>query len=1071
MKQNVNWIFLFLLALISHVGFAQSQVVTGTVVDNSGLPLPGVNVIEDGTSNGTQTDFDGNFSIEVGQGAVLVFSYLGMKEQKVTVGSQSSFEVTLMNDTGQLDEVVITALGITREKKSLGYSTQQVDGEDLTVTRGSNAINSLSGRVAGVQISNSSANLGGSTRILIRGIGSVTQENKPLYVVDGVPLANDNFNPGGTSTGGGGRDFGDTGSDINPDDIESMQVLKGGPAAALYGNRAINGVILITTKSGKKGKGQVVVNSGLSFESVNVTPNVQKKYGGGAGNPNTLGPGSFNSQTIGGTDFQLVDYATDESWGPQYDPNTSVLHWDAFDPEFAGDFLNPRPWVYPENDQEDFFRTGVTLNNSVSFSNGDDNSQYRASISNIQAEGIVPNSNLDKTTVNFNGTTKVGDKLKVGSNFNYTRTSGFNRPSTGYSGNSVILQFYQFGQTQLDSERLKKYVTPSGQQRTWNRVAFDNATPRYTDNPYWIINNNTAQDERNRFFGKIFANYQITDGLSAEINAYGDTYGAEINQRIANGSQAQSFYSQFNTNYKEFNYEGRLSYNKKFLDDKLSLNAVGGLNRRDVEISTLSGQTQGGLIVDGLFNLGNSANQSTVNDSDSRLRVNSVFATASVGYDNFLYLNASVRNDWDSSLPADNNSYLYPSISSSLVFSELVDFDWLNFGKLRGGYAQVGGGTSPQNLRTVYSNPNNLNFLGNPTFSQPGDKLNPNLLPEQKKTWEVGLEMGFLKNRISFDFTYYNERTQDLITPVTVDPGTGYTGTTVNAGELENKGIEILMNVRPIETEDFSWDVTVNFARNRNKLLSLIDGVESLQLARFPFNGVSLNAVVGEAYGQIRGTNYVFDDLGNKVISAGGSYLETQDVENLGSILPDFNMGIRNSISYKNFRLSALIDIQQGGKFRSLTNIWGNYSGILEQTARGNIREDGVVLPGVTGDVTFNDDGSYTVTNTAANTTVISAQQEGQDHFFGNDNQNVFDADYVKLRELNLTYTFNKEWFGGFVQDVQLSAFGRNLAVWGLDNENFDPEIATGGSGNIQGSEGGSLPSTLSYGLNLQLKF
>jgi len=514
-----------------------------------------------------------------------------------------------------------------------------------------------------------------------------------------------------------------------------------------------------------------------------------------------------------------------------------------------------------------------------------------------------------------------------------------------------------------------------------------------------------------------------------------------------------------------------LSYNKKFLDDKLSLNAVGGLNRRDVEISTLSGQTQGGLIVDGLFNLGNSANQSTVNDSDSRLRVNSVFATASVGYDNFLYLNASVRNDWDSSLPADNNSYLYPSISSSLVFSELVDFEWLNFGKLRGGYAQVGGGTSPQNLRTVYSNPNNLNFLGNPTFSQPGDKLNPNLLPEQKKTWEVGLEMGFLKNRISFDFTYYNERTQDLITPVTVDPGTGYTGTTVNAGELENKGIEILMNVRPIETEDFSWDVTVNFARNRNKLLSLIDGVESLQLARFPFNGVSLNAVVGEAYGQIRGTNYVFDDLGNKVISAGGSYLETQDVENLGSILPDFNMGIRNSISYKNFRLSALIDIQQGGKFRSLTNIWGNYSGILEQTARGNIREDGVVLPGVTGDVTFNDDGSYTVTNTAANTTVISAQQEGQDHFFGNDNQNVFDADYVKLRELNLTYTFNKEWFGGFVQDVQLSAFGRNLAVWGLDNENFDPEIATGGSGNIQGSEGGSLPSTLSYGLNLQLKF
>jgi TonB-linked SusC/RagA family outer membrane protein len=1071
MKQNVNWIFLFLFALISHVGFAQSQEVTGTVTDNSGLPLPGVNVIEDGTSNGTQTDFDGNFSIEVAQEAILVFSYLGMKKQKVTVGSQSSIQIVLKNDTGQLDEVVITALGITREKKSLGYSTQQVGGEDLTVTRNSNAVNSLSGRVAGVQVSNSSGNLGGSTRILIRGIGSVTQENKPLFVIDGVPLANNNFNAGGASTGGGGRDFGDTVSDINPDDIESMQVLKGGPAAALYGNRASNGVILITTKSGKKGKGQVTVNSGISFESVNIAPQVQKKYGGGAGNAGTLGQSDFGTATIGGTTFDVVDYATDESWGPQYDPNRNVLHWDSFDPEFAGDFLNPRPWIYPENDQEDFFRTGVTLNNSVSFSNGNDKGQYRASIANIQSEGIVPNSNLDKTTVNFNGDTKIGEKLKVGSNVNYTRTSGFNRPAFGYTGDGVIQQFYQFGQTSVDTDRLKKYKTSTGQQRPWNRVAFNDNAPRYSDNPYWVINENTAEDERNRIFGKIFANYKITDELSAEVNAFGDIYSNEINQRRAIGSQGQPFYSQFNSNFKEFNYEGRLMYDNKFLDNKLSVNAIAGMNRRDSYTSTISGSTQGGLIVDGLYNLGNSVDQSTVNDFDSRLQVNSVFASASLGYDNFLYLNATVRNDWDSTLPADDNSYLYPSISSSLVFSELVDLDWLNFGKLRGGYAQVGNGTTPYQLLTTYSNPNNLNFNGNPTFSQPNALLNSVLVPEQKNTWEIGLEMGFLKNRISFDFTYYDERTKDLITPVQVDPATGYLSTFVNAGELENKGIELLVSGRPIESENFSWDVTVNFARNRNQLLSLIDGVETLQLGRFPFNGVSLNAVVGERYGQIRGTNYVFDDQGNKVVGAGGSYLETQDVENLGSILPDFNMGVRNSISYKNFRLSALIDIQQGGKFRSLTNIWGNYSGILEQTARGNIREEGVVLPGVTGDVAYNDDGSYTVTNTSANTTRISSQQEGQDYFFGNDNQNVFDADYIKLRELNLSYTFNKEWFGGFVQDVQLSAFGRNLAVWGLDNENFDPEVATGGSGNVQGSEGGSLPSTLSYGLNLQLKF
>jgi hypothetical protein len=331
--------------------------------------------------------------------------------------------------------------------------------------------------------------------------------------------------------------------------------------------------------------------------------------------------------------------------------------------------------------------------------------------------------------------------------------------------------------------------------------------------------------------------------------------------------------------------------------------------------------------------------------------------------------------------------------------------------------------------------------------------------------------MGFLNNRLSFDFTYYNERTKDLITPVQVDPSSGFSSTFVNAGELENKGVELFVSGRPIETENFSWDLSVNFSRNRNELLSLVDGVETLELARFPFNGVTLNAVVGERYGQIRGTNYVYDNQGNRVVGSNGSYLETPDVENLGSVIPDYNMGKRNSITFKNFTLSALVDIQEGGKFRSLTNIFGNYSGILEQTARGNIREEGVVLPGVTGDVTFNDDGSYTVTNTQQNTQVISAQQEGRDYFFGNDNQNVFDADYIKLRELNLTYSFPNDLFGGYVKDVQLSAFGRNLAVWGLDNENFDPEVATGGSGNIQGSEGGSLPSTLSYGLNLQFKF
>ncbi|TXD82297.1 SusC/RagA family TonB-linked outer membrane protein [Subsaximicrobium wynnwilliamsii] len=1066
MKTKFSGILTLLLVFVVQISFAQEVSVTGKVTDENGMPLPGATVVIQGTTTGASTDFDGNYAINASQGEVLEFRYVGYSTKSITVGASNVINASLALDN-TLDEVVVTALGISREKKSLGYSTQQIAGEELTETRNATALNALSGRVAGVQISTPSGNLGGSTRILIRGIGSITQNNRPLIVVDGIPLDNSNYNSNSAQTGGGGTDFGDTGFDINPDDIASMNVLKGGPAAALYGNRASNGVIIITTKTGKKGKGEIVLNSGVSFETINVVPQVQKLYGGGGGIASTFEQSDFNSVNINGQPFDIVDYATDESWGPRYDPTRSVLHWDAFDPEFPNEFLQPRAWVYPKNDREDFFNTGVSVNNGVSFSSGTEKGQMRLSINNTQQTGIVPNSELDKTSFNFNGSSKITEKLEVSAGINYTVTNGFNRPAIGYTGAGVIQQFFQFGQTSVDMERLKQYQLPDGTQRTWNRIAYDNPNIRYSDNPYWTINKNVTTDKRTRYFGDVGMKYNFTDELYVTAKIYSDTYDDRRSSRTAQGSAEQSLYTEVDRDFSETNYEAILFYDTDIANDRISINSFFGTNKRVSSFQSLDGSTNGGLVVDGIYNLNNSVANPFVNDFDSRRQIESVFASASFGFDDTYYLTVTGRNDWSSTLPEANNSFFYPSLSGSVVFSEFFEADWFTFGKIRGGYAEVGGDTEPYNLRNAFAS--NPAFFDGIRFTQPSQNNNPNLRPENKKTWEVGLEMGFFKNRVNMDLTYYNERTEDLITPVQVDPSTGYTSTVANAGVLENKGFEALVNITPIRTDDFDWTVTWNFAKNDNELLELLPGVNSLELARFPFNGVTLNAIVGQPYGIIRGTDFVYDDNGNKVIKANGLYAETVTQQNLGSVLPDYNMGFRNSISYKNFDFSFLIDVQKGGKYRSLTNIWGHYSGILESTAANNIRVEGVVLEGVTGTIDYNDDGSYTVTNTAENTQAVPAQRWGQDHFFGADALNVFDADYVKLREVALGYTFPKKWTGD-VASIRLSAFGRNLFVWGLDNENFDPEVATSGSGNIQGSEGGSLPSTRTYGLNLEIK-
>ncbi|OXA92128.1 SusC/RagA family TonB-linked outer membrane protein [Flavobacterium hercynium] len=1043
MKLKFNGFLVLLLALVAQLTFAQERAVSGNVSDNAGMPLPGVSVLIKGTKTGTQTDFDGKFSIKAAPSQILVFSYIGMKSQEVAASS-SSLNIKLSDDSVELESVVITAaLGIKREKKSISYAAQDLKGSVINEGGTNNAVSALSGNVAGLQVTAPST-MGGSTRIVLRGVGSVTGENRPLIVVDGIPLDNGNYNDANTQRGAGGRDYGDASADINPDDIESVTVLKGGPAAALYGSRAGNGAILYTTKSAKKsgGKAEISFNTGITFESVNIMPTMQTSYGGG-------GATTLRTQVINGRTYNLANYALDESWGPKYDPNLLYLPWNAFDPEFSNDYLKEIPFVAPKNGVKSFFNTGITRNNAISFSKSTQDSGIRFSYANQRTEGIVPNSTLSKNTFSINANTKLTDRLKAEGMVTYTHTKGFNRPEQGYSDNSLAQKFFHFGQTQLDYNVLKDYKLANGNQRTWNRVAWNDARPNYSDNPYWIINENTSGDTRNRIYGNGKLTYNITPELYAVGNVYGDVYTLNIHEQVAVGSQATPSYYTSNRTVTDFNYEGRLHFDKKF--DKFSINSFFGANRRSYGLSLLEGESVGGLDLRNVYNLANSSNPAKATNKEENMRTNSLYGFVSLGYDDFLFIEATDRQDWFSTVFKSVN---YASITGSFIFSELTNTSWLNYGKIRGGWAQAGNATNVYNLQdyAFVGTP----FQGAPRYSKPNQGGNPDLKPELKTTKEVGLELSLFDRRLGLDVTYYDVVTTDLITPIQLDPSTGYNARIYNAGKLQNKGIEATVNINPVRTQDFRWDVTWNFAKNDNKLIELIDGVNELSIANAPFQA-RLLAVTGQKYGQIYGTDFTYDEAtGKKIVDSRGAYVPSAQ-KSLGSIIPKYNMGLRNNFKYKNLNFGFLIDMQEGGSYFSTTHMWGTYSGILDNTATEGLRENGIVLDGVRADGTVNQ-------------TVLPGKTWARLHYGGVDAQNVFDASYIKLREVTLGYSMPKKLIGPLA-DVRFSLFARNLFAWGLDWKGMDPEMASYGSGNAQGLEGGSLPSTRTYGMNLEFKF
>lgn len=1059
MRAKLKGLFVIIGVLFGGFLIAQQKTISGTVTDENGFPIYDA-VITAPSGQETYSDLDGNFSISVNAGDVITIEAMDKNLALITITDANVYNVQLTpSETVALEGVVITALGISRDERSLGYSSQEVDGDILAASRVSNPLNALSGNVAGVQITSPSSNLGGSTRLTIRGVTSLTGENRPLIVVDGVPMNNSNFNDTNTQRGAGGRDYGDMAFDINPDDIESINVLKGGPAAALYGSRGANGVIMITTKSARKGRDEIILNTGISVETISIFPRLQKIYGGG--------DGEFEVVNINGTDYEIVAFGVDESWGPKYDPNRLVLQWNAFDPEFASDYLTPTPWVYPKTDVEDFFRHGITYTNSISFGKSYENTMARFSLSNVNQSGIVPNSTLKRSTASLNLQNRFNDNFTASADINYVRTSGFNRPEVGYGDNSVIQKFFQWGQRQLDFAKLRDYKLSDGTQRTWNRTSWFDGTPAYSDNPYWTVYENTSKDLRNRFYGNVKLRYDFNENLYATTTIYGDTYSFDVNSHVAIGSAATSEYNYTKRGFTEMNYEGRLHFNKEF--GRFSVNAFAGINRKDMNANLLSGSTSGGLIAPEIYNLGNSKETPIITEARTKSRTNSVFGQVSLGWDNLLFVDVTGRNDWSSTLPSHNNSYFYPSLSGSFVFSELIESSWLGFGKIRGGWSEVRHDADPYLLNNVFlaSSLSSI-FLETPTFTNESTRRNSDLKPELVTTWEVGLEARMFKNRFMFDVTYYEQETQDLIMPVQTSASTGFGFKNLNAGAMENKGIEALVTVVPVRTSDFEWSLTWNFSKNKNKITDLYGDLEAIIIGNAPFN-VSIAGILGEEWGQIRGTDFVYDNEGNKVVNANGLYASTP-VKSLGSVLPDYNMGFRNTFTYKNLTLSALIDVQKGGKYFSTSHMWSMYSGMAAATAIDGVRENGIISTGVTGTINYNSDGSYTVTDTSQNNTVVDAQTYFSHFYSGPDAQNIFNADYIKLREVTLTYTFPSKLTGPF-SGIQISAFGRNLATWGLDNKDYDPEMASTGSGNIQGLEGGNLPATRSIGMNLRLQF
>ncbi len=1076
MKTKFSGILTLLLAFAVQLTFAQEKLISGTVSDESGLPIPGVNIVVKGTTNGTQTDFDGKYSINASAGDVLSFTYVGLKSQEVTVGASSTLNVTMQEDAAVLDEIVVTALGISREKKSLGYATQEVQGDDVSTAKDANFVNSLSGKVAGLDIKKSST-IGGSTNVIIRGYSSITGNNQALFVVDGIPLSNETFNTGDQATGGDGYDYGNAASDINPDDIESINVLKGSAATVLYGSRAANGAIIITTKKGSKKKGLgISINTSVTVGNYDkdTFAKYQDEYGQGYGPFYGSGPGEFfiEQDVLGnGVPVLTPDTGEDGSYGGPFDPNLLIYQWDSFFPELST-YRQPTPWVAAKNGPASIFRTGFTDTQNIALENGGENGNIRFSVTRLNQTGILPNSEIGRHTMDLSGSTNLSNKLSFTGKTTYTKNSGLGRFGTGYDSENLMTNFRQWWATNVDLDKQKDAYFATRRNISWNPSSIESLAPKYWDNPYFTRYENFNSDERNRLFGYAALTYEINDWLSLLGRATVDTFSELREERNNIGSIDTPEYSRRNINFTEYNYDFFINFDKDLGAD-FGVAGVIGTNYRQSKTNSITATTNGGLILPGIYSLSNSVNPLVFGSEaefDADIRVLGVFGNASFDYKNTYFLEGSLRRDTFSTLAKGNNSFYYPALSASVIFSNLFESNIISFAKLRASYAEVGNGADPYQLVNTF-NPV-AGFSGNPLYSNPSTSKNPLLKEERTESKEVGLEMNFFKRRLGFDLSLYEQITNDAIIPVEISPTTGFTNTVVNSAQVSNKGLELQLYGSAIKNENFEWKTSLNFSTYKSEVLDLFGDSENILINSF--FGVTLNATKGQPYGTLKGTDYVYLN-GQKVVGADGNYLKTESrQEVIGDINPDWKAGIINSIRYKNWDFSFLIDIQEGGSVFTGDLYFGMATGLYPETAGLNelgnpVRNPitagsdsgGIILPGVQEDGTPN-------TVRADFTTYENAYGR-----YGNapDKQFVYDASYVKLREVTLSYTFGSKVLERLpFTGIKVSAVGRNLWIISKDLPYADPEQSFG-AGNVQGFQIGAYPSVREFGLNLKFDF
>lgn len=1086
MNSKITSVLAIIVFFISSISIsAQEKSVKGTVTGaDDGSTMPGVSIVIVGSQVGTSTDFDGNFEIEATEGDVLQFNFMGYSDATVTVGSSNNYSIEMQVDSQQLEDVIVTALGIKRNKKALGYAVQDVKGDEITEASNTNVVGALQGKVAGVQITTNSGAVGASSTIKIRGDKSFGGGSSPLFVIDGVPISN------ATSTSSV-TDMGNAAQDIDPENIASMSVLKGPSATSLYGSRGANGVIIITTKKGTKSKGIGVSYTGsIAFDNVYILPNYQNEYGQGIGASEFYWKNAMDG--IDPSDPNYMDYSdwaatkwqwsaddtTDESWGARLDAGVNTIQLDSkLD---ANGNRVPTEMISRPDNVKNFYETGITVSNSVAMTGGSDVASGRLIISHVKQTGTSPNTDQSKINIGWNANVKASDRLKFDVNGNYNVTKNDNLPKQGTSLMNPLYEFNNWFGRQTNVEYLKDhyldYVTHadgSTSPLNW-MTGYDG----YNNNPYWNQYLNLTSRQRNRIYGSLSATYTIAKGIdllvragtddifeTSKSNMHSETKGTLYSQQNpVNGS-----YTQSSSHNNETNGDLMLMINKNITDDITISSVIGANYRKNTTNTTFVGVAN--LTIPDFY-----STDAVDGYTDTSIRkyekiTNSVFATANLGYKNYLFLDLAYRQDWSSTLPSNNWSYGYPAATASVIFTDAFEIDKsiIQYGKFRIGYAKAGNDTSPYSLSPVYYS------YGTP-YQGPGGTVNffrqssvlptVDLKPENTYSFETGVDFKFLNNRLGIDVTYYNAITENQIMSVSQAPSTGYSSWKKNAGKIRNSGLEIIAYGTPVKNDNFSWDITVNWSNNKNEVLEL-EG-DQLELHLNQFYNTESKAIVGEEMGTLWGRARSTDDNGNYLVGADGTYILTDEQIQIGSINPDFIGGIRNSFNYKNISLSALIDFRFGGDVVSRSKIQGQRTGLLESTTDNNQRIDGYIAEGVYADGVLDGDGNDI--SGQPNTNAIAAR-----NFWKTTREftdlGIIDGSFIKLREITMSYNFNKKTIEKlYLQGASLSLFARNVALLYTDKSNdvgIDPEVAAG----TNGYESFNLAPSRTLGVKLNVNF